>query len=213
MRGSISFRPNQLIRELEFLNPRHTFNETSRDTKRAYRVILGRDGESLLIAHSPSENEGIPCGIGLVIVFYVNGIRQKIEEAKSRDSQGPPDQSSKQDLFRIKLKQEQLELQQSHSLEITTAYKLQKLPEGFETNLDLVPLQRYYRFDEVLAMAPYAHLSFSPDAYVDFIVRRNLEHILSVCSIPVTLEGDTKPMVALTCGDMSGHRLTAKASL
>ncbi|KXH48869.1 hypothetical protein CNYM01_04885 [Colletotrichum nymphaeae SA-01] len=50
--------------------------------------------------------------------------------------------------------------------------------------------------------------------HIDFVVRRNLEHILSVCAIPVenpSVEGGTVAF-ALTCGDMSMHRVCSSAS-
>ncbi|OTB01046.1 hypothetical protein M426DRAFT_266674 [Hypoxylon sp. CI-4A] len=64
----------------------------------------------------------------------------------------------------------------------------------------------------------------SPRDHIEFVIRRNLEHILSVCSIPLRqpkleIEGPdvTRPSsnlapVALTCGDMSGHRICISAS-
>ncbi|KAK1992783.1 hypothetical protein LX36DRAFT_731693 [Colletotrichum falcatum] len=50
--------------------------------------------------------------------------------------------------------------------------------------------------------------------HIDYIVRRNLEHILSVCAIPVegTRLGGETVRVALTCGDISGHRVCSSAS-
>ncbi|KAI0384178.1 hypothetical protein F5Y04DRAFT_269619 [Hypomontagnella monticulosa] len=64
----------------------------------------------------------------------------------------------------------------------------------------------------------------SSRSHIEFIVRRNLEHILSVCSIPLKpsgwgngkatslkLSSDLYP-VALTCGDMSCHRICTSAS-
>ncbi|KAF9882228.1 hypothetical protein CkaCkLH20_00264 [Colletotrichum karsti] len=51
------------------------------------------------------------------------------------------------------------------------------------------------------------------DPSLDFFMRRNLEHILSVCSIPVTeTKGDEIPAIALTCGDVDGHRVASAAS-
>lgn len=61
---------------------------------------------------------------------------------------------------------------------------------------------------------------------IEFSARRNLEHILGVCAIPVTVhvsreiaEGfiwkklqDVQP-IALTCGDLSGHRINTASSL
>lgn len=60
--------------------------------------------------------------------------------------------------------------------------------------------------------------------HIEFTVRRNLEHILGVCTIPVRASGERdeglvfdKPhdvqAIALTCGDMSGHRISTASSL
>lgn len=54
----------------------------------------------------------------------------------------------------------------------------------------------------------FRKIAFSQNRFLDFIFRRNLEHILSVCSIPV---GDDE--MAVTCGDISGHRVGPRASL
>lgn len=49
--------------------------------------------------------------------------------------------------------------------------------------------------------------------YIDHITRRNLEHILSVCAVPIPNPYDpVEDLVALTCGDLSGHRVTSSAS-
>jgi hypothetical protein len=63
--------------------------------------------------------------------------------------------------------------------------------------------------------------SYVMDVDLDYATRRNLEHILSVCAIPVPLEPvwdnpkvvEPEPAIALTCGDMSGHRVCISASL
>lgn len=54
----------------------------------------------------------------------------------------------------------------------------------------------------------------SPANHIEYIAHRNLEHILSVCSIPLEPVGPNRAVpVALTCGDMSFHRITASSSL
>lgn len=65
-----------------------------------------------------------------------------------------------------------------------------------------------------------------PRTHLEFAIRRNLEHILSVCTIHATPEVPEASMakslpdalreveaVALTCGDMSGHVISWSASL
>ncbi|OAL43441.1 hypothetical protein IQ07DRAFT_292340 [Pyrenochaeta sp. DS3sAY3a] len=95
----------------------------------------------------------------------------------------------------------------------------------------------------------YRRICFSKNVQLDYIFRRNLEHILSVCSIPIdqpNVVGLTAPAapiqasmagsrraskapsvvsavptqadknrraIAITCGDLSGHRIGPRASL
>lgn len=60
---------------------------------------------------------------------------------------------------------------------------------------------------------------FSQDGRLDFAFRRNIEHILSVCSIPIPVDHKSVPnsikgpAIAITCGDIAGHRMGPRASL
>ena len=53
----------------------------------------------------------------------------------------------------------------------------------------------------------------NPD--LNLALRRNLEYILSVCSVPVypSANDDEEFAIALTCGDIDGHRIVTAASL
>lgn len=65
----------------------------------------------------------------------------------------------------------------------------------------------------------FRRICFSPIKNRDYAFRRNLEHILSVCSIPIAVEQNKntpspqEPAIAITCGDISGHRIGPRASL
>ncbi|TGO30641.1 hypothetical protein BPAE_0004g00990 [Botrytis paeoniae] len=50
---------------------------------------------------------------------------------------------------------------------------------------------------------------------LDFIFQRHLEYLLTVCTIPITsyLSSNNMSAVALTCGDISAHRICTSASL
>ncbi len=75
-----------------------------------------------------------------------------------------------------------------------------------------------------------------PTDHIEFVVRRHLEHVLSVCCIPLTYkplgrrdphpikplcQKDARPTephedecpIAITCGDILGHRIYTSASL
>lgn len=59
--------------------------------------------------------------------------------------------------------------------------------------------------------------SARPEMFLEYLAWRHLEHILSVCAVPMCVsdpEGNTPlQLVALTCGDMAGHRVCTSASL
>ncbi|KAJ8107966.1 hypothetical protein OPT61_g8502 [Boeremia exigua] len=72
----------------------------------------------------------------------------------------------------------------------------------------------------------FSRIYFAPTPRFDFAFRRNLEHILSVCSIPVARSPTAKSEdaevlnswsevlpIAITCGDVAGHRIGSRASL
>jgi hypothetical protein len=60
---------------------------------------------------------------------------------------------------------------------------------------------------------PFRKIFFAQDICMDFAFRRNLEHILSVCSIPVYAGPLKLPSIAITCGDIAGHRVDSRSSL
>ncbi|KAF2995400.1 hypothetical protein E8E13_004654 [Curvularia kusanoi] len=67
--------------------------------------------------------------------------------------------------------------------------------------------------------ASFRRICFSSDIGFDYAFRRNLEHILSVCSIPIEMKHHHIPLslqgsaIAITCGDIAGHRIGPRASL
>ncbi|KAF2636635.1 hypothetical protein P280DRAFT_552810 [Massarina eburnea CBS 473.64] len=127
-------------------------------------------------------------------------------------------------------------------LEITIAYRLQLLeqapadirrprPRNTKANESMCPIAPMAKVASVgNVLSPrnsFMKIQFSNDTQLDFVVRRNLEHILSVCSIRIWKKAmlggakdegqdDTDPTskpIALTCGDISGHRVGPRASL
>ncbi|KAJ8117191.1 hypothetical protein OPT61_g1549 [Boeremia exigua] len=72
-----------------------------------------------------------------------------------------------------------------------------------EVSQAIADMGRVFRKDNT-----FRKICFSRDPALDFVFRRNLEHMLSVCSIPI---GDRA--IAIGCGDISGHRIGPRASL
>jgi hypothetical protein len=97
---------------------------------------------------------------------------------------------------------------------VTQAFRLQLITKRKEwiklKEIEIPDSDFCHYMAEILQLQPsFAKLTFAKDQpHLEFMIRRNLEHILSVCSIPIPDKG-----IALTCGDMSGHRLVTSATL
>lgn len=100
-------------------------------------------------------------------------------------------------------------------LKITLAYTLDLIPsERVDYQLSPVSPRDVARAMEKLVENPFEVLSLTADPHLNFVFRRNLEHILSVCSIPIDeSSNDGIHPIALTCGDLAGHRVATAASL
>lgn len=146
-----------------------------------------------------------PAAVGLVMAVFVNNEAQHFADDGS--------------MF-ICMSEE------TKSLEITVAYRLQLLSSnsnGWKSSLisaSEICKPPMYRTPN------HNPISFSRNRNVDFIIRRNLEHILSVCAINTATKFvwndesrlfmesiPKKPAFALTCGDFAGHHIVSSASL
>ncbi|KAI1392344.1 uncharacterized protein F4822DRAFT_425554 [Hypoxylon trugodes] len=104
------------------------------------------------------------------------------------------------------------------TIEITTAYKMIPL-NGFNTDWRefLIPADKI-DVDSMLQAEQFCPLELDIfpiqlSGSLNGIFQRNLEHILSVCAIPtVRVQGKDVRAVALTCGDISAHRIFTSAS-
>lgn len=145
-----------------------------------------------------------PEAIGLVIAVFVDREAQQFKDDGSISVSIP---------------------EHANSLEVTVSYKLQLLcskGNGWKSSLISAseicgpPLYQIPNHDP---------LFFSRNPQVDFTIRRNLEHILSVCSINTATkfiwntksrlfqESPSKePAFALTCGEFAGHHIVSSAS-
>ncbi|TGO56750.1 hypothetical protein BOTNAR_0216g00050 [Botryotinia narcissicola] len=121
--------------------------------------------------------------------------------------------------------------------EIVVAYKLvystseisndwkQFLVEADKANVDKLLLKEFkstqYRPISLFSLgesnvSPRESIAWDKiNSNLDFIFQRHLEHLLTVCAIPITsyLGSNDTSAVALTCGDISAHRICTSASL
>lgn len=217
-----------LIRDLEWLDISNGFNESYPNYRYAghtensdspdYETFVGPNQSSIIVVHhfrkdSEEYRAGIegptpPQAVGLVVSLFLNGKAQKVDGTGWSVPQS----------FR-----------KGQNSTITIVYRLQLMT--YEANgwrSALVPASRV--FGSNFYPDPYNQPTrLSSDDRLDFIFRRNLENIMSVCAIQTNIKwgwdqdlsifkrlsenahgGD---VVALTCGDFSGHHIISSASL
>ncbi|KAL6800404.1 hypothetical protein J3E68DRAFT_448658 [Trichoderma sp. SZMC 28012] len=104
------------------------------------------------------------------------------------------------------------DLRQGNEVEVTLAYRLELISSG-EVEFNYPVSSESLCNAEAVLGSPFKIPVLTQDDRFNVNLRRNLEHILSVCSIPVDSDADgNNPSIALTCGDISGHRISTEAS-
>lgn len=236
---SLRFHKGIHIRDLEYLDPSNSFNDSSdghvqRHGPNGYSWVLSRfceekeanqsGGPSDLQDNSQKERRD---AVAVLVTIFIDGKAVHWGELEDNIDEDIHDLND-------------IPLGGGSVVEVTTAYRMLLLPamgnrswEQFLIHPDDANVDTFLA-DEGLILRPGLPLNV-PDnlkqallqketiagipqnalgtaKLINFLVRRNLWHILSVCSIPTHSEGDD-PRFALTCGDISGHHVCTSASL
>lgn len=226
--AQFSFDSNLLIRDLDFIDGDNHFNEWGLDHDESgyFRLTMSQD-RSLVIKHMfsdetrgkqklnrkgeyHSESWDPFIGVGLVITSFAYDTAQEMCLAEDG-------------MCEVILSDEtEAKFQETKILQITMAYRLQMISRNEGWKSTLINAEKLDKMREVLQDGMrIPRPVFSSHPHLNFIIRRNLEHILSVCSIPMRqfpivgsqVPSDGDAQIALTCGDISGHRITSSASL
>ncbi|RAR01649.1 mg2+ transporter zinc transport protein [Stemphylium lycopersici] len=187
--------------------------EPSSVQSRAQKLMSAResDGEGLLRDHKEPTKPETYSSVYLAVSIFVNGEPQELSI----------DGDDNVDNLRITAKSNPgFQVEPGRSLQTTVAYKILVREKSWDGTDFPITQNSLYSMHNMLSKFSFARLDMSPDENIDFIMRRNLEHILSVCSIPLPEPGqdpsdDQEPInepIGLTCGDMSGHRIVTSAS-
>lgn len=220
-RPSLSIHLGDLrIRDLEWLEVHDHFNENMSYGMYGptdYEESAGPDNYSFIVVHHFGQDEGkyrariegdtLPQAVGLVVSLFIDGKAQKVDERG----------------WKIFPK-----FRKGERTSVTIVYRLQLMKSeknGWQSAV--IPASEV--FESKLHPDTCTHPTvLAADSCLDFIFRRNITHILSVCAIPSDigwkwdqdsgmfkrsrerLPGDA---IALTCGDIAGHHITASASL
>ncbi|KAF4461618.1 Mg2+ transporter -like Zinc transport [Fusarium albosuccineum] len=96
--------------------------------------------------------------------------------------------------------------------EITITYTLEFFSEDQPVDAPFSPPIPKITIEQ-LQQKSFEPQHFTKDPQLDPLLGQNLENILSVCSIPVTCPDNSGTRaIALTCGDLDGHRVATAAS-
>jgi hypothetical protein len=198
-RPSVSFMAKVLICELEFSDPDNKFNIASKSDDE-YKVHLLSDGKCIKRSHKLSEDGNKHAAL---LVYACSGgaaLNFREENRKGEEDTG---------LIYYTIEDSKV----SDSTEITFVYVL-SLING---ELEYPPEPPEFTTVPELAKVDTSkeRIFTSKNADLNIALRRNLEYILSVCSIPVypNAENGEEFAVALTCGDVDSHRISTAASL
>lgn len=212
---------NLLLRNLNFVENDDENNHKTDDTTN-YIYHISNDGYSIIAMHKvPQTGQTGQDAVALFISLFIN------ERPQTLEITGDPADKTNRGHCEVALDQQALDdVTGQKKLEITLAYRLDLVTSATAKD-DPCPISHKDLITAREAIQkPFRVLSFTKDKHLNFILRRNLEHILSVCCIPVTepvgddssntqgaLSYTEGPLIALTCGDISGHRIVTSASL
>lgn len=208
------------IRDLEWEDEEYSFNKHEYGAG-DYQTRLENYGYSLVRTHKGFRSEPLADGgprdqahenesnnsqaIELVVGAFVDGQAQKLQQ----DSLGYAqiENQGKEIWERL--------TELGKRVEITFAYRSQRQAQEPVWYSWLIQASGLIRMREAFSGESLGDIHFSSHSRLNFVIQRNLEHILSVCCVPVDRKWGEKELhgIAITCGDMSGHRLVTSASL
>ncbi|KAM6484140.1 hypothetical protein HDV62DRAFT_357523 [Trichoderma sp. SZMC 28011] len=205
---------NLLLRDLDFMAREETKDYglephySSRITNDGYSVAR-MHSDYLYHRHSDGRNANKDDRntIALFITPFIN------EQPQQPQQFSQPALEDLDNYFVTPNEQALNDLIENKTLEITLAYTL-RLITSKEEDIATSPVSAadLRKAKEQINRRSPDMVPITIDKHLDFVLSRNLEHILSVCSIPVRKVSEEIYAIAITCGDISGHRVSGKAS-
>lgn len=200
---------NLLLRHLDFVTEEtpvnawnsHSLSDNKAEDRYVYDITL--DTKAIFIKHKDCETgrHGKKDAI-LFISPYIDNRSQSVGRiGQNFNYEIKLDEQAKEDLLK------------NRRVKITLAYTLELASSAGEVSS---PLSEFALQWLQPKRGIYEPPSLVDDTHLNFTLRRNLEHILSVCSIPIRMHNEPRDKfirIALTCGDISGHRIAKEASL
>ncbi|KAF9874713.1 hypothetical protein CkaCkLH20_07850 [Colletotrichum karsti] len=201
----LSIRSDVLIRNLDFVDNENNFNNGSADDE---SYIDGMRGDNCIVRE---HHDGAK-----KTILWIHLLDQ--EESQEKHGSLSFVQSEEKHVWKIERRTASSTsgsdgVCRRGITEFILAYTLEHAPVPGDDVVASTPAKVLETIKSLLKPRPQSH-SFTKSEYsFSFFLRRNLEHILSVCSVPVPMAGDEEsPAIAFTCGDVDGHRVATAAS-
>lgn len=231
----LTMNANLLIRQLDFIDGRKTFNEDGPKEK-TYETEPLKHNKGIKRSHHTNEGEValfiLACSKDRILTFKeVEEEKETEDEDENRGEEGEGDQDTQTNgndtetqqenngrgrTFELVWGEESSEqMATKKSLKVTFAYRLELFSKRGDSTGPPISAEMIWNATQHVKVDHFGKHDFTGNSDVDPFLRRNLEYILSVCSIPVIAEGDKgePPAIAFTCGDIDSHRVATAASL
>lgn len=207
----LKIRPDLLIRNLDFVDPVNELNKEGPGATERY-VRFRERGNSIIREHS-----AWPVGgrVSLRILALDN-----TDSLEFVSQENPPKalsrarESKSSWVVRSKTRNSDRNPEHFEEHSIILAYTLQ-LDPIFPKLVAEFPQLSWNDASTTIdrLLRPCADHIWSDHPTLNLSLNRNLEYILSVCSIPVPTKLGEESPIALTCGDVDSHRVATAASL
>lgn len=217
--ADLSLRPDLLIRDLDFVNKNNEFNAASASeiepgNPPAYTTQLSDTHKRITRTHKLGEKD-------ILLHIHVlsnDGSIQLFKRDKSTavDKHGNSPGPSRESSYHIgRSTRNDRSILESHDegpvIRFVLAYTLDQVSKPRRS---LPTWETFCNADSLLQPRKDEEPYLCQDPTLNFFFKRNLEYILSVCSVPIPqrIKHDDAA-IALTCGDVEGHRVATPASL
>jgi len=235
-RPLMAFMPSLLLRQLEFFNGINSFNEADKNNN-AYKTHLLNGGKCIKRSHKLDQDDNKHAALfvyafsgNVALTFEEFTEREDVaskedsefgKQGEKKEGEGDEERDEESDQEGDEEGEDDAERtyyrilddkEVSKPTKVTFIYIL-SLESG---RLESLPSPPKFTFAPKIGnIDGNKERKLTEEPELNVALRRNLEYILSVCSIPVYPDAkeDKEFAVALTCGDIDSHRVTTAASL
>lgn len=236
----MAFMPGLLLRQLQFTHHNNGFNK-ARNNNTEYRTHLLNEGKCIRRSHAL--DQGHNKYVTLSVYAFSGDVALTFEEFQENEDiaskevpevgkQGEEEEDEQYEGMYEGSSEETEEEEDDKGEDDAeiTYYKLTddddvsgltKITFVYVLSLETDELEAFSKPPEFTAAPDVGRTdtskerNFTSNPKLNIALRRNLEYILSVCSIPVYPDAtdDKEFAIALTCGDIDSHRVASAASL